>query len=255
MTIGGAATRDCTAYQLSAACIPLSGYVRLSPRERRAFTDGLPASFMRACYKIRQYTTECIREGVFHLSFVDLVFLSACMQLFGSRDPLACIRRPLVLGCAPSLSGVSQLLSVCFPADWLQRGRDPGGIACKRTAPAELLQQPRQEFGNCPSFRAVKHSLALLVSVFPGCQNRRQPFRKLRRCVSFHAVRLWAACPAVFFCPAALMQALEHVRHLCRVSLNCIPESQRARAPSCGRGGQAETVSRLIRECLGRKEV
>lgn len=74
MTIGGAATRDCTAYQLSAACIPLSGYVRLSPRERRAFTDGLPASFMRACYKIRQYTTECIREGVFHLSFVDLVF-------------------------------------------------------------------------------------------------------------------------------------------------------------------------------------
>nr|DAG21214.1 MAG TPA: hypothetical protein [Caudoviricetes sp.] len=56
-------------------------------------------------------------------------------------------------------------------------------------------------------------------------------------------------------CPAALMQALEHVRHLCRVSLNCIPESQRARAPSCRRSGQAETVSRLIRECLGRKEV
>nr|DAY70643.1 MAG TPA: hypothetical protein [Caudoviricetes sp.] len=60
---------------------------------------------------------------------------------------------------------------------------------------------------------------------------------------------------AVFFCPAALMQALERVRHLCRVSLNCIPESQRARAPSCRRSGQAETVSRLIRECLGRKEV
>lgn len=94
----------------------------------------------------------------------------------------------------------------------------------------------------CPSFRAARIGVGA-------------PFRKLRPCPSFRAVRLWAACPAVFFCPAALMQALEHVRHLCRVSLNCIPESQRARAPSCGRGGQAETVSRLIRECLGRKEV
>lgn len=142
MTIGGAATRDCTAYQLSAACIPLSGYVRLSPRERRAFTDGLPASFMRACYKIRQYTTECIREGVFHLSFVDLVFLSACMQLFGSRDPLACIRRPLVLGCAPSLSGVSQLLSVCFPADWLQRGATPAASPASVPRPPSCCSSP-----------------------------------------------------------------------------------------------------------------
>lgn len=116
------------------------------------------------------------------------------------------------------------------------------------------------------------------------------PFRKLRPCPSFRAVRLWAAVRLSFLCSlalmqalradrlaycfrarlriqnspyavtafchsAALMQALEHVRHLCRVSLNCIPESQRARAPSCRRGGQAETVSRLIRECLGRKEV
>ena len=57
------------------------------------------------------------------------------------------------------------------------------------------------------------------------------------------------------FChSAALMQALEHVRHLCRVSLNCIPESQRARAPSCRRGGQIEAVSRLIRECLGERK-
>lgn len=29
--------------RLFAPCIPLSGYVRFSPRERRAFTDGFPA--------------------------------------------------------------------------------------------------------------------------------------------------------------------------------------------------------------------
>jgi hypothetical protein len=43
MTIGGAATRNRTAYQLLAACIPLSGYVRVSLRLASGFTDGFPA--------------------------------------------------------------------------------------------------------------------------------------------------------------------------------------------------------------------
>lgn len=211
MTIGGAATRDCTAYQLSAACIPLSGYVRLSPRERRAFTDGLPASFMRACYKIRQYTTECIREGVFHLSFVDLVFLSACMQLFGSRDPLACIRRPLVLGCAPSLSGVSQLLSVCFPADWLQRGATPAASPASVPRPPSCCSSPGRSSETarlsglssialpcwCPSFRAVRIGGSRSVSCAVACLSTPSDYGQPVR-LSFFApppsCRLWSMC-------------------------------------------------------------
>lgn len=57
----------------------------------------------------------------------------------------------------------------------------------------------------CRARRAVAAAGAGVrkLPAFPGCQNRRQPFRRLRRCVSFHAVRLWAACPAVFFVAAA----------------------------------------------------
>lgn len=43
MTIGGAATRNRTAYQLSAAYIPLARYVRVSLRLASGFTDGFPA--------------------------------------------------------------------------------------------------------------------------------------------------------------------------------------------------------------------
>nr|DAO42110.1 MAG TPA: hypothetical protein [Caudoviricetes sp.] len=60
---------------------------------------------------------------------------------------------------------------------------------------------------------------------------------------------------AVFFCAHSPSYRLcEHMRHLCRVPLNCIPGSQRARAPSCSRGGQIEAGSRLIRECLGERK-
>lgn len=145
---------------------------------------------------------------MFHLSFVDLVFFIRMYAAFRLSRSVGVHPPPSRSGlCAVALRRVT--ITIVLFSGWLvTAGRDPGGIACKRTAPAELLQQSRQEFGNCPSFRAVKHSLALLVSVFPGCQNRRQPFRKLRRCVSFHAVRLWAACPAVFFVAAAASRSL-----------------------------------------------
>ena len=78
---------------------------------------------------------------------------------FGSRSPSAVHRRPLVLDYAPSLSGVSQLLSVCFPADWLQRGATP--VAACLQAPAEL----------CKAVAAAPHTFGNRLLVFPSCQN------------------------------------------------------------------------------------
>lgn len=204
-------------------CIPLPGYVRLSPRERRAFTDGLPASFMRACYKIRQYTAKCIREGVFHLSFVDLVFY------------------PHV--CSFSALAVRWRASAAL-SFWAVRRRSP---ACHnyyrfvfRLAGYSGARPRRHRLQAYRARRAVAAAGAGVrkLPVFPGCQNRRQPFRKLRRCVSFHAVRLWAACPAVFFCcRRSLMQPWR------RITGDCCRRHQKRKvylAPSSrGRCGHA----------------
>lgn len=105
------------------------------------------------------------------------------MQLFGSRDPLACIRRPLVLGCAPSLSGVSQLLSVCFPADWLQRGATPAASPASVPRPPSCCSSPGRSSETarlsglssialpcwCPSFRAVRIGGSRSVSCAVAC--------------------------------------------------------------------------------------
>lgn len=112
-----------------------------------------------------------------------LFFLSACMQLFGSRGPLACIRRPLVLGCAPSLSGVSQLLSFCFPAGWLQRGATPAASPASVPRPPSCCSSPGRSSETarlsglssialpcwCPSFRAVRIGGSRSVSCAVAC--------------------------------------------------------------------------------------
>ena len=88
---------------------------------------------------------------VFRFSADQINVFVRC-TFFGSRSPSAVHRRPLVLDYAPSLSGVSQLLSVCFPADSLfrlQRGATP--VAACLQAPAELCKAvaaASQAFGN-----------------------------------------------------------------------------------------------------------
>lgn len=88
---------------------------------------------------------------VFRFS-ADQINVFCSLHFFGSRSPSAVHRRPLVLDYAPSLSGVSQLLSVCFPADSLfrlQRGATP--VAACLQAPAELCKAvaaASQAFGN-----------------------------------------------------------------------------------------------------------
>ena len=90
-----------------------------------------------------------VRAGCF-----DLGSLSPCECLSGST-------RPLIMGCSALLSVVSQLLSVCNPADFLvrlQRGATP--VAACLQAPAKL----------CRTVAAVQHC-SETVLVFPSCQN------------------------------------------------------------------------------------
>lgn len=50
--------------RLFAPCIPLSGYVRFSPRERRAFTDGFPA-VQNGLYEIQRGITSLSQVCLF----------------------------------------------------------------------------------------------------------------------------------------------------------------------------------------------
>ena len=70
--------------------------------------------------------------------------------------------RPLIMGCSALLSVVSQLLSVCNPADSLvrlQRGATP--VAACLQAPAEL----------CKAVAAASQAFGNRLSVFPDRQN------------------------------------------------------------------------------------
>lgn len=91
-----------------------------------------------------------VRAGCF-----DLGSLSPCECLSGST-------RPLIMGCSALLSVVSQLLSVCNPADFLvrlQRGATP--VAACLQAPAEL----------CKAVAAASQAFGNRLSVFPDRQN------------------------------------------------------------------------------------
>ena len=113
-----------------------------------------------ACVMIWNVLPPSRPPTVFRFSADQINVFVRC-TFFGSRSPSAVHRHPLVLDYAPSLSGVSQLLSVCFPADSLfrlQRGATP--VAACLQAPAKL----------CRTVAAVQHC-SETVLVFPSCQN------------------------------------------------------------------------------------
>lgn len=97
------------------------------------------------------------------IGFVTLL-ANWCFAL-GSLSPCECLSSstlPLIMGCSALLSVVSQLLSVCNPADFLvrlQRGATP--VAACLQAPAEL----------CKAVAAASHTFGNRLSVFPDCQN------------------------------------------------------------------------------------
>lgn len=114
-----------------------------------------------ACVMIWNVLPPSRPPTVFRFSADQINVFVRC-TFFGSRSPSAVHRRPLVLDYAPSLSGVSQLLSVCFPADSLfrlQRGATP--VAACLQAPAEL----------CKAVAAAPHTFGNRLLVFPSCQN------------------------------------------------------------------------------------
>lgn len=97
------------------------------------------------------------------IGFVTLL-ANWCFAL-GSLSPCECLSsstRPLIMGCSALLSVVSQLLSVCNPADSLvrlQRGATP--VAACLQAPAEL----------CKAVAAAPQAFGNRLSVFPDRQN------------------------------------------------------------------------------------
>lgn len=169
-----------------------------------------------ACVMIWNVLPPSRPPTVFRFSADQINVFVRC-TFFGSRSPSAVHRRPLVLDYAPSLSGVSQLLSVCFPADSLfrlQRGATP--VAACLQAPAEL----------CKAVAAAPHTFGNRLSVFPDCQNHHRPVKAFTRPTScshpgISACRandtptieriINAFVPRKAFCSSALMQTLEQV--------------------------------------------
>nr|DAR36482.1 MAG TPA: hypothetical protein [Caudoviricetes sp.] len=127
------------------------------------------------------------------------------------------------MGCSALLSVVSQLLSVCNPADSLvrlQRGATP--VAACLQAPAEL----------CKSVAAASQAFGNRLSVFPDCQNiivlvggvvlppphAALGADRLARCPSCKACQSPSRCPwlksSVRY-PSDLMQPSGHVCGAC----------------------------------------
>lgn len=109
-----------------------------------------------ACVTIWNVLPPSRPPTVFRFSADQINVFVRC-TFFGSRSPSAVHRRPLVLDYAPSLSGVSQLLSVCFPADWLQRGATPAASPASVPRPPSCCSSPGRS--------------SETVLVFPSCPN------------------------------------------------------------------------------------
>ena len=107
------------------------------------------------------------------IGFVTLL-ANWCFVL-GSLSPCECLSsstRPLIMGCSALLSVVSQLLSVCNPADFLvrlQRGATP--VAAYLQVPAEL----------CKAVAAAPHTFGNRSLVFPSRQNHYRPVKAFTR--------------------------------------------------------------------------
>lgn len=114
-----------------------------------------------ACVMIWNVLPPSRPPTVFRFSADQINVFIRC-TFFGSRSPSAVHRRPLIMGCSALLSVVSQLLSVCNPADSLvrlQRGATP--VAACLQAPAEL----------CKAVAAASQTFGNRLSVFPDRQN------------------------------------------------------------------------------------
>ena len=101
--------------------------------------------------------------------------------------------RPLIMGCSAFLSVVSQLLSVCNPADSLvrlQRGATP--VAACLQAPAEL----------CKAVAAASQAFGNRLPVFPDRQNHYRP--RWRRCAPSTSCSFGSRSP----CTLSIMQGL-----------------------------------------------
>lgn len=117
-----------------------------------------------ACVMIWNVLPPSRPSTVFRFSADQINVFIRC-TFFGSRSPSAVHRRPLVMDYAPSLSGVSQLLSVCFPADWLQRGATPAASPASVPHPPSCCSSRAGVRKQCSSFRAVRIIIALVGGV------------------------------------------------------------------------------------------
>ena len=89
-----------------------------------------------ACVMIWNVLPPSRPPTVFRFSADQINVFIRC-TFFGSRSPSAVHRRPLIMGCSALLSVVSQLLSVCNPADSLvrlQRGATPSEVFFRQVA-------------------------------------------------------------------------------------------------------------------------
>lgn len=135
------------------------------------------------------------------IGFVTLL-ANWCFAL-GSLSPCECLSsstRPLIMGCSALLSVVSQLLSVCNPADSfvrLQRGATP--VAACLQAPAELCKAvaaASQAFGNSVRLSGPPESLSSSLEAL--CSLRLMQLREQIALHVFHHARLAKSPP---YCP------------------------------------------------------
>lgn len=134
-----------------------------------------------ACVMIWNVLPPSRPPTVFRFSADQINVFIRC-TFFGSRSPSAVHRRPLVMDYAPSLSGVSQLLSVCFPADWLQRGATPAASPASVPHPPSCCSSRAGVRKQCSSFRAVR---ILSSSLEALCSLR---LMQLREQIALHVV-------------------------------------------------------------------
>jgi hypothetical protein len=161
MTIGGAATRNRTAYQLFGCMYPFRGMCAYRCALRPALRT-VSRLALRGCYKIGSSNFEPL-----------------------ARSYRPANRRTFTAGRYPVAGNYSliHVLLRCVLTLW----------PCAR--PAGQSGKVRKQ---CPSFQAVRIGVGA-------------PFRKLRPCSSFRAVRLWAAVRLSFFARSPSCRLCEQI--------------------------------------------